>query len=118
MPGVSSGFEDTVEIEFTLDETTPSGTDLYMVTWKDDCVEPPDIGDKEFTKYFTVNDTEDCTWWVSVNTELIGVPDYPDSTVSVLSIMLHHPPSPLSQPLMSSSTLSLRFHNPSRQPCY
>lgn len=80
--GDFSGFDDAVEVLFTMDETTPTETELYELSWDDDCVEPPDITDENFNKYFFVNDTGDCSWIVSVNTDLIGVPDYPDPQVS------------------------------------
>ncbi|XP_050711277.1 protocadherin-23-like isoform X7 [Eriocheir sinensis] len=72
-----SGFDDTVLLEINVEETTSSGTELYTLTWTDDCVDPPTITDESFNDYFTVNDTDDCMWVVTVNTALTGVPDYP-----------------------------------------
>lgn len=99
--GEISGFEGTLLLDITLQETTSSGTELYTLSWDDDCVEPPIINDDNFNAYFTVNDTEDCMWVVSVNTALIGVPDYPSPQVHFITayVLTKFIPQLLQRPL-------------------
>ena len=77
-----SGYDAVVNIEIFVDELTLEEEIIYDLTWKE-CVDPPIIIDDEFNKYFTVNDTTDCTWEISTSSKLIYLPDYPSPQVSV-----------------------------------
>lgn len=69
-----------------ISETLPTGDLLYTLTW-DNGGSPGTPSNSQFTEYFEFDASEPNSWKVKVKKSLEGLPDFPDSTDNMVTIV-------------------------------